>query len=221
MKIRKKSLHITFLLAVAVVTLSACTAKTPIAIPSAPATQAATAPASTAPATAKPTATQQPTAAPTATPKPPAAPTPTPAATPAADSLVFSEPQEYEGVIPFDKSKDVKIHFYLAADGAKITQIDFSMGEMPLVSKDSGGLSITTTFNDASFTDTTGYDVKNGKITAASFYFYDLTVTRACIYGMIHIETTQNGTLLVNDPVYMVIPNITTPGEIPAGIMKP
>jgi len=137
------------------------------------------------------------------------------------DSLVFSKPQEYEGEILFENSKNVRIHFHLAADGKKITQIEFSMDNLYLAPRDASSGISHININDASMTHNGGFDVKDGKIASNSFFIFDLTVTRACIYGMLNIEYEQNGTLMVNSPVYMVIPNITTPMEIPAEIKNP
>ena len=147
--------------------------------------------------------------------------TPTIAAEDNEDSLVFSEQQEYEGEIQFDRSANVMIHFYLAADGSKITQIDFSMDDLYLAPKDANSAISHINITDAALTHTGVIDVLDGNITSSSFFIFDLTVTRACIFGMISIEYDQEGTLMVNEPVYVVVPNITTPAEIPEEIVKP
>jgi hypothetical protein len=69
-------------------------------------------------------------------------------------------------------------------------------------------------------THTGGFDVADGKIISDSFFIFDLTVVDSCIYGMISIEYESNGEIMINDPVYMVIPNVTTPTEIPADILR-
>jgi hypothetical protein len=152
---------------------------------------------------------------------------PAPAPQPKAASLKpFSSTQEYEGEVPFKDSENVRIKFYLSANADKITQIDFSMGKLTLAPKKESSIVSSVTFNDASFTHTGGYDVKNGKIVSDSLFIFDLTVIDSCIYGMMNfehtqsVEQTQQVEVMAAQPVYIVIPNITTPGEIPAKVLR-
>ena len=134
--------------------------------------------------------------------------------------MEFSEPQEYKGEIPFLDSKNVTVCFHLSKDGAKITQIDINLGELTVMPKDEDTIYDTITFNDAGVT-VTDVDVIDGKIYSDYFLTYELTVIDSCIYGMVGFMVEQHGIMFVSPSVYTVIPNITTPHEIPANIRQP
>ena len=136
-----------------------------------------------------------------------------------SDSLSFSEAQEYEGEILFENSENVRIKFYLSEGGTFINQIDFSMDKLFLEPAEQDSGVSNTVISDASLTNTKGFDVTDGKIISDSFFIFELTVIDSCIYGMISIEHEQNNILMANSPVYIVIPNITTPKDIPVDIL--
>lgn len=77
------------------------------------------------------------------------------------------------------------------------------------------------TLADAGLTDDGVYKIVDGKLAADSFFIFDLTVIDSCIYGTIGIDYKTDNGLMRADPVYVVIPNITTPKDIPENILKP
>jgi hypothetical protein len=137
-------------------------------------------------------------------------------------SCAYAAPQEYEGEIKFAESENVRIHFYLSNDGKKITKIDFSMDDLYLKPKKKDSSVSNVSLMGASLTNEKGYEIINGKLKNNSFFIFDLTVVDSCVYGSIGIEyTMEDGEVMVADPVYSVIPNITTPMKIPENILKP
>jgi len=154
------------------------------------------------------------------TPEPKVLPAATPIEAEPQESLVFSTPQIYEGSIPFENSKDVKIKFHLSANGAEINKIEFDMKELSLKPENSDSSVSGVTFNDAGLVVTTIYTVRDGKISSDKLIVFDLNVTQACIYGMFSFVYDQNGENMVSNSVYAVIPNITTPKEIPQNLLN-
>lgn len=132
-----------------------------------------------------------------------------------------AEPQEYLGEIPFKNSEGVKIHFFVSEDGREIQKTLFNLKKLYLKpeSKKSGVDNVTMT--DAGLTDDTVYKIVDGKVTADSFFVFDLTVIDSCIYGTIGIKYEMDKGVMTADPVYVVIPNITAPKDIPQNILKP
>ncbi len=129
--------------------------------------------------------------------------------------------QEYMGKIPFKNSEDVKIHFYVSENAQTVQKILFNVKKLSLkpMSKKNGVADVTLT--DAGLTDKTAYKIIDGKLATDSFFIFNLTVIESCIYGTIGINyKTDHGTMTA-DPVYVVIPNITTPKDIPQNILKP
>ena len=132
-----------------------------------------------------------------------------------------AEPQEYLGQILFEKSEDVKIHFYLSEDGQEVAKTLFNMKKLYLKPENKKSGVDNVTLVDAGLTDDTVYKIVDGKITADSFFVFDLTVIDSCIYGTIGINYKTDNGVMTADPVYVVIPNITTPKDIPENILKP
>ncbi|MDR1984214.1 MAG: hypothetical protein LBQ28_05260 [Prevotellaceae bacterium] len=132
----------------------------------------------------------------------------------------FAEPQEYVGEIPFENSKNVVIHFYLSADAKQITKTELSMDTLPLVPVNSGSGISGVSFINASVTFSTPHTISEGKISSDGFLVFDMTVTNECIYGNISIKNKEADIEAVTKSVYAVIPNITTPQEIPDEILK-
>lgn len=130
-------------------------------------------------------------------------------------------PQEYLGEIPFEKSEDVKIHFYVSEDGKEVQKTLFNMKKLYLKPENKKSGVDNVTLVDAGLTDETVYKIVDGKMTSDSFFIFNLTVIDSCIYGTIGINYKTDNGVMTADPVYVVIPNITAPKDIPENILKP
>ena len=139
----------------------------------------------------------------------------------AAASPAHAKQQEYMGEIAFKSSKNVQIHFYLSADEKAVEKINFKMKKLLLEPASKGSGVASTTLNDAELNDTTVYKIIDGKLLVDSFFIFDLTVIDSCIYGTIGINYETDEGVMIADPVYVVLPNITNPKEIPADILNP
>jgi len=129
--------------------------------------------------------------------------------------------QEYMGEVSLKNSEDVKIHFFVSEDAKEVQKILFNMKKLHLQpeSKESGVENVTIA--DAGLTDETVYKIVDQKLTADSFFVFDLTVIDSCIHGTIGIKYKMDHGVMTADPVYVVIPNITNPKDIPQNILKP
>jgi hypothetical protein len=137
-------------------------------------------------------------------------------------SAAYAGQEEYEGSIPFEKSKNVTIHFYISDDGKEVSKINFKMDELFLKPKDKKSVIDNMVIQDAGFTDENVYKIIDGRLRSDNFFIFDLTVIDSCIYGWIGINyKTDDGVATTGEPVYAVIPNITTPKDIPQNILKP
>jgi len=133
----------------------------------------------------------------------------------------FTEPQEYEGKIPFADSETVIIKFYLSADAKKITQIDMNAVNLFLLPVNEDSIFLNARVQDALYRGAAeGYNIIDGKITSESLFIFDLTVINSCIYGMIKMKIEVGWGVFITDSVYIVIPNITTSYEIPSNLIK-
>ena len=129
--------------------------------------------------------------------------------------------EEYEGKIPFKNSENVKIHFHVSKDGKEVQKILFNMKKLRLKPEGKKSGVDKVEMNDAGMEDKTVYKIANGKLTANAFFVFDLTVIDSCMYGTIGIRYKMSEGVMVADPVYVVIPNITNPKKIPDNILKP
>jgi len=132
-----------------------------------------------------------------------------------------AQAQEYLGTIPFKNSEDVKIHFYVSEDAQKVEKLLFSVKKLYLEPESKKSEVESVTIDNASLGNESGYNIVDGKLTADSFFIFNLTVVDSCIYGTIGIKYDMDKGIMAADPVYVVIPNITTPQEIPENILKP
>jgi hypothetical protein len=140
----------------------------------------------------------------------------------ASGSFAYAKQIEYAGDISFEKSKNVKIHFYLSENASKIEKISFTMDELFLKPKDEKSGIEHMVIQDAGLTDENVYEIAGGKLRSDNFFVFDLTIIDSCIYGSIGINyETDEGVVTTGDPVYAVIPNITAPKSIPKNILKP
>jgi len=126
---------------------------------------------------------------------------------------MFFYKQEYSGEIPFEKSKNVSLHFTLSADLKKVTKLGLSAEELHLLTTRQG---ISNVKFSGGFNYSDSIDIINNKITLNGPLFCELTVTNACIYGTIKVEIEGDTT----KAVYAVFKNTTTPQEIPENILK-
>ena len=136
-------------------------------------------------------------------------------------SLAQAQSQEYMGEIPFKNSEEVSIQFDVSEEVQEVKKIRFNMKKLWLEpeNKKSGVANVTLT--DAGLTDESVYKIADGKLTADSFFVFDLTVIDSCIYGTIGINYKTDNGVMTAEPVYVVIPNITTPKDIPENILEP
>jgi hypothetical protein len=139
-------------------------------------------------------------------------------------STAYAKPLEYAGSIPFEDSKNVTIRFYLSDDAKEVSKINFKMDELALKPKDEKSGISNVVLSGAELDDETLRKIVEGKLRSDEFFFFDLTVIDSCIYGSIGINyEIDDGTvkgMTTAGPVYAVIPNVTTPMDIPDNIMK-
>lgn len=145
---------------------------------------------------------------------------------PAVELTPFAVPQEYSGEIPFEKSENVRVEFYMSADATRITKIRLTMDDLYLdIEGDAGfeGMQVASmNIMDAGLTLTDSREIVDGKITSDALLTFDLTVTDACIYGTMGFRfDREDGSFGVAEDVYVVIPNTTTPQDIPESILYP
>jgi hypothetical protein len=140
-------------------------------------------------------------------------------------SSAHAKPQEYAGSIPFEGSRNVTIRFYLSDDAKEVSKISFKMDELLLKPKDEKSGVSKVVLGDAELSDETSRKIVEGKLRSDDFFFFDLTVIDSCIYGSIGINYEMDDGnvkgLTTAGPVYVVIPNVTTPMDIPDNILKP
>jgi hypothetical protein len=137
-------------------------------------------------------------------------------------SSAYAKQIEYAGDISFEKSKNVKIHFYISEDASKVEKISFTMDELFLKPKDEKSGIDNVVIQDAGLTDESVYEIADGRLRSDNFFVFDLTVIDSCVYGTISINyEIDSGVVTTGDPVYTVIPNVTTPKVIPQNILKP
>ena len=136
-------------------------------------------------------------------------------------SSAHAQPLEYKGENPFKNSKHVENHFYLSEDVHAVEKIDFKVDTLQLKPENEKSGVDKVTLSGAGFTDKTVYKIIDGKLQMDSFFVCDLTVIDSCIYGKIGIKYKTDDGVMAAAPVYVVIPNITTPKTIPENILKP